>query len=309
MRAANSSGVVAKGSTPPAALSLCLDVGRRERLFDRGAQADEHRFGCARRRKQREPDRDFVARIEFADRRQVGELRRALRARGRQRAQLAGLDLGFRRRAGEHRRGVAGDGRHRRRRPALERHVQQIDPGALLQYFHRQMVLAAVAAGSVRKRRRRTARVLDEFLEIAHRQRRIDREHELIRDQGRDRSEILQRIERHLRVQVRIDRDQAVLAQQQRVAVGRRLRDHVAGDVAVGARMILDDDRRAEQLGKLLPDDARGDIGCAAGRDRHDQLDRARRILCERRRARQCKQAGRKQAQQFRRHGVSFRIS
>jgi hypothetical protein len=85
--------------------------------------------------------------------------------------------------------GVAGNGRRRRRRSALERHVQQIDAGALLQYLHRQMVLAAVAAGSVRQRRRGAAGVLDEFLEALDRQGGIDREHELIRRHGRDRRE------------------------------------------------------------------------------------------------------------------------
>jgi hypothetical protein len=131
----------------------------------------------------------------------------------------------------------------------------------------------------------------------------------LVRDQGRDRREILQRIERHLRVQVRIDRDQAVLAQQQRVTVGRRLRDQVAGDVAVGARMIVDDDRHGENLGKLLADDACGNIGSAAGWDRHDHLDSPRRILGEHLGARQYQQAGRKQVAQFRRHHAFFRIS
>ncbi len=309
MRAANSSGVVTKGSTPPAALSFCLTLGRRERLVHRGAQADQHRFWRAGGGEQREPDRDLVARIKFADRRQLGELGRALLARGRERAQLAGLDLGFRRRAGEHRRGVAGDGRHRRRRPALERHVQEIDAGALLQYFHRQMVLAPVAARRVGQRRRGASRIFDELLEVAHGQRRIDRKHELIRRDGRDRGEILQRVERHLGVEVRIDRDQAVLAEEQRVAVGRRLRDHVAGDVAVGAGMVLDHDRLVEKLGEFLSDHARDDVGGAAGRDRHDELDRARGILRERRSGRQRKEARRKEARQFRRHGASFRIS
>jgi hypothetical protein len=51
--------------------------------------------------------------------------------------------------------------------------VQEIDPGALLEHLHRQVVLAAVAARRIRQRRRRAARVLDELLEIPDRKRRF----------------------------------------------------------------------------------------------------------------------------------------
>ena len=51
-----------------------------------------------------------------------------------------------------------------------------------------------------------------------------------------------------------------------------------------------------------MSDHARGDIGSAARRDGHDQLDRARRVLRERRSGRQRKHAHRKEARQFRRH-------
>ena len=72
-------------------------------------------------------------------------------------------------------------------------------PGALLQHFHRQVMLAAVAAGCVGQRRRDPARIVDELLERVHRQRWVDGEHELIRRERRDRREVLQRVERHLR--------------------------------------------------------------------------------------------------------------
>jgi hypothetical protein len=45
---------------------------------------------------------------------------------------------------------------------------------------------------------------------------------------------------------------QAVLAEEQRVAVGRSFRDQVAGDIAVRARVVFDDERLAQQFGELL---------------------------------------------------------
>ena len=97
--------------------------------------------------------------------------------------------------------------------------MQEIDPRALLENFHRQVMLAAIAARRIRQRRRRAARVLDELLEIPYWKRRIDREHELVRRYRSHRHEILEGVERHLRVQMRIDRHQAVLTEQQRVPV------------------------------------------------------------------------------------------
>jgi hypothetical protein len=41
---------------------------------------------------------------------------------------------------------------------------------------------------------------------------------------------------------MRIDRDETVLSEEQHIAIGRRLRDHVAGDVAVRSGVIFDDD-------------------------------------------------------------------
>ncbi len=55
--------------------------------------------------------------------------------------------------------------------------------------------------------------------------------------------------------------------------------------------MVVDDDRHAEQLGDLLSDDARSDIGRTAGGDGNDQPDRSRWILGERRGARQDEEA------------------
>ena len=64
---------------------------------------------------------------------------------------------------------------------------------------------------------------------------------------------------------------------QQRVAVGRRLRHHVGADRAARAAAILHQHRLPHRLLHALRDDARGDVGGAARRERHDDADRFRR--------------------------------
>ena len=75
MSAANSLAASStNGSSPPAWFSFAFDVGGGQRFRHLGAQARKDGLGRARRREQAEPDRDLVARIELADRGQVGEL-------------------------------------------------------------------------------------------------------------------------------------------------------------------------------------------------------------------------------------------
>ncbi len=159
--------------------------------------------------------------------------------------------------------------------------MEQIDARSLLEHLHRQMVLAAVAARRVRKRRIGPLRELDEFLEALHRKLRVHGEDELIRRHGVDRREIAQRVERHAAVEVRVDGDLAVGQQPHGMAVGRRLRHQLRRDVAVRARAVLHHHRLAERLGKLLREHACRDVGCAPGRNRNDEAERARRKLSE----------------------------
>jgi hypothetical protein len=169
--------------------------------------------------------------------------------------------------------------------PALERHVQQVDSGAPLEHLHGQVVLAAVAAGGVRERRVRLLRVIDELREGAHRQRRVDGQHELVGRHRHHRREIAQRVDRHL-VEVRIDGDLAVGEQAERVAIGLRARDELVGNVAVGTRLVLHHHRMADVLRQLVRDHARRDVRRAARRDRNDDGDRpGARKLGESRRA------------------------
>ena len=62
-------------------------------------------------------------------------------------------------------------------------------------------------------------------------------------------------------------------------AVGRRARDALVRDRAAGAGDILDDDALPQRASHMRGDQARHDIGAAAGRVRIDDRDRARRRL------------------------------
>ena len=66
---------------------------------------------------------------------------------------------------------------------------------------------------------------------------------------------------------------------QQRVAVGRRLRDRVGPDDRSGARPVLHHEGLLELLGEMLRDHARIHVGRAAGAERHDQAHLAGRIV------------------------------
>src|ERR1051326_8139685 len=54
--------------------------------------------------------------------------------------------------------------------------------------------------------------------------------------------------------------------QKQRVAVGRRTDDGLGGELPLGARSVLDDERLAEPLRQPLTNQAREDVGRTAGR-------------------------------------------
>jgi hypothetical protein len=82
---------------------------------------------------------------------------------------------------------------------------------------------------------------------------------------------------------MRADRDLACRGHQQRVAVGRGDRGRLRADHAVGARLVLDHERLAEQRTDMLAQMAGEDIDPASGGVRHDHPDRPRgiRFLCE----------------------------
>ena len=69
------------------------------------------------------------------------------------------------------------------------------------------------------------------------------------------------------------------LADVDRVAIRRGARDTTDRDRAAGAADILDDDALSERRAHALGQNARGDIGRAAGRERNDQGDLLVRIV------------------------------
>ena len=86
--------------------------------------------------------------------------------------------------------------------------------------------------------------------------------------------EIAHRVVADLGIDAGIRAVGAAGAEQQRVAVGRRLRHRGCAEHAARAAAILDDDRLSEFLAELRRNDARDHVDAAAGDERHDDLDR-----------------------------------
>ena len=106
----------------------------------------------------------------------------------------------------------------------------------------------------------------------------------------RDRDE-LHRVEAELGIEIVIDDERRRRRREQRVAVGIGFGGDLRADVAGGAGPVLDDDGLSPFARQPVADHARHDVGGAAGRERHDDLDRAGGIILRgNRRRRQCRQ-------------------
>jgi DNA-binding transcriptional LysR family regulator len=108
---------------------------------------------------------------------------------------------------------------------------------------------------------------------LVRRLRRHDEDEGRARDEA-DRRQVLHRVVRQLRVERRIDREVARLAEDDRVAVGRRLGRLVDAEVAAGAGLVVDDEGPAGLGRDALRHLAGDDVGAAAGRERHEHADR-----------------------------------
>src|SRR5215475_9092711 len=84
-------------------------------------------------------------------------------------------------------------------------------------------------------------------------------------DEGHDRLDVLNKIVRELFVELGID---GVIraGQEQRIAISRRTHDRFGRYVSAGPRPVLNDELLAEPFREPLPDQARKNVGCAAGR-------------------------------------------
>ena len=103
---------------------------------------------------------------------------------------------------------------------------------------------------------------------------------------GRDLPDPVERVDRvvaHLLGHDRGD-DLARGLDADRVAVLRRIGDRLVAEQPSGARPVLHDDGLTELLLHALRDDARDDVGAAAGAERDDHLDGLRRVVLRRRR-------------------------
>ena len=81
------------------------------------------------------------------------------------------------------------------------------------------------------------------------------------------------------------------VADEQRVAVGRRFGGGLEREVAVRARPVLDEKRLSERFGEALRDDARDDVGGATGAVGHQDSHRLARVGVLRHRRRDAEHA------------------
>ena len=93
----------------------------------------------------------------------------------------------------------------------------------------------------------------------------------------RDRCQIGQRIECELAVERMVGREPDA-RHHQAMAVGRRFHHLQRAGVGVAAGTIERDERLPEPLAEAFGNEPRQKVGTAAGRERHDELDRSRRI-------------------------------
>ena len=159
-------------------------------------------------------------------------------------------------------------------------------------------MLAAVAYGGIEQRRSAASRERNEACEIGNAgKRRVCGKEKLVGDDARDWQQILERVDGHLCVEMRIDGQQRARRQQQRRPVGGCVRSQLAGEVAVRAAPVLHHDRLPQPRGERLRNQARDEVGRTAGRKRQQQLERPRRVgLPQRRRGQVGEQNDREQS-------------
>ena len=156
-------------------------------------------------------------------------------------------------------------------------HVHHVDAGHHLEQFGGDVGDAADAARTVGELARIGLGIGDELGKRLGRNRWMDHHDKGAADEARDRRDVANEIEIELVVKRRIDRVRRT-DQEERVAVRRRTHDRLGGDIAAGARPVLDDEWLAEPLRQPLTDQAREDVVRAAGGKADDDAHRPRRI-------------------------------
>ena len=132
----------------------------------------------------------------------------------------------------------------------------------------------------------------DELPQAAHRQI-LARDEDARRLGGEaDRREIAGRVIKRLLVERLVIGVGAGVADEEGIAVRRRLRDAHAARHAGGGADVLDHDRLSQELAHVLRLDARAGVDAASGRERHDERDgpcRPGLRHCDARKAKTCR--------------------
>ena len=179
---------------------------------------------------------------------------------------------------------AAGNQIVERQRAAAIGDVRHLDIGQPLEQLARQMQRGAVAGRGIGHVALVLVAIGDELL---HRFRRLRQRHAHqigLGDQQRHRREIADRIVTQRRIEEpvggepRPDDEDGVTV---RIGTG----DHLGGDVAAGAGLVLDHHRLAPHLLQPVADQPRGDVGRAARRERHHDAHVPLRPVRRRRRA------------------------
>ena len=181
------------------------------------------------------------------------------------------------RRLGAHDVDRAGQHVLHRRRAAAIKHELEFGVGLLAEIETADM---RAGAGADARRRRLIGigfQPGDQLLGVLRRQRFLADDHQRRHRQPRDRLQIVHDVPRH-----RIERRRADVARPvadaERVAVGRRIHHAADADGGAGAGHGLDQNRLAERVFHMVADDPRDRVGRPARRERHDEVDRLRRI-------------------------------
>ena len=251
------------------------DRGLLQHRLHLGRQPVDDRLRRLRGHRDAEPGvGDQVRVAQLLHRRHVGKGGAAGLAAHRQRIHLAGLDVrrGRRQRI-EHHRHVAGDRVDHGRAGAAIGNVDQARADHLFETRAEQMVARAGAGGRIGDLSGIGLGVVDELLEGLGLEVRIGDEHAGVGRGDGNVDEVAHRIEVAAAVERGRDRQARDHRHQERVAVGGRLGDDRGADHGALAGLVVDDDGLAELLAEILGDHARHDVGGAAGRIGHDELD------------------------------------